>query len=175
MKRRLVLPALFVFALSGCGLFTHNPASGSSSSADPLPAGFDFSMKRHTLDDPPPSEQDALTIHFFEGKLYISDKRDGNTEAYDLTPSREDWQSFWKAADPISLWQWKSEVDPGEPDFVWSLDMKQQDRENVVNGNHFHRGRDGSPSQGKEGWIVFTTALQRLIRHEIPILQESMQ
>ncbi len=175
MKRRLALPALLTFALSGCGLFTHNPTGGSSSSADPLPAAFDFSLKRYTLDNPPPGEQDALTVHYFQGKLYVSDQRDGNTEAYDLTPSPAEWQSFWKSADSISLWQWKSAVEPGEPDFVWSLDMKQQDRENVIDGNHFHRGRDGSPSGSKEGWVVFAKALQGLIRHEIPILQESVQ
>ena len=175
MTRRLALPSLLAFALSGCGVFSHKPAQASSPDASQLPAAFDFSIKRNNGDDPAPSEKDALTVHYFEGKLYISDQRDGNTDTYQVTPSPEAWQSFWTSADSISLWQWKSEVEPGEPDFVWSFDMKHQDRENVVNDNDFYRGRDGRPAQVKDGWIIFATALQRLIQREIPALQESMQ
>lgn len=119
-RTRLLLLPLLTLALASCTAHKQAlPQDSAPLGATPdyggsdLPGTLDFSIKNAT--------DDALVVHYFYGKLYVTDTREGKTVAYKVTPSAAEWESFWKAMDSVALWEWSSSVDPGEPDF-WSLE-----------------------------------------------------
>lgn len=132
----------------------------------PLPGELEFNIKH--------GREDSLIVHYFWGKLFVAEEVGSRTRAFNLEPSAQDWAEFWRSVQSVDIWNWGNGVDPGQSDY-WLLRLKLGYHEISIDGTHFDRGLNGELSPKKEGWIVLTAAVQRLMHHDSVILRKSLQ
>lgn len=148
---------LTAVALASCSAPSAIRSSGDFSpdyGSRDTPSSFDFNVKN--------GNGDTLVIRYFYGKLFVNEKIQSATKAFDLEPTPEDWSAFRQSMDSIEIWEWNSGVDPGEPNF-WTLNLHIDGHDLDINGTHFNRN----------GWNTFASAVEKLIRHKSPLIEAS--
>jgi len=164
MRYTLTIPLPLVAFSIVCCSSTSNPRIFADYAPDysaDLPTKLDFSIKN--------GAGDTLILHYFFGKVFVTERIAGDSRSFEITPSNQDWSSFWTAMDGVNIWEWNSSVDPEEPVF-WTFEGSHGTREVQMSGTHFNRGVNGGLSNGREGWNIFAQALEKLISHDSKLL-----
>ena len=132
---------------SPAGDFSPEAAEGD------LPLKLDFNLKN--------GRGDNLLIHYFYGKVFVTEQVGPRTSTYNLVPTAQDWSEFWRTVDGEHIWEWGNSVDPNEPNH-WSLDLARGVQSVSVEGAYEEHGIPAPPG----AWKALVAALQRLIHHE---------
>lgn len=148
---------LIVVAICSCSAPSTGRLSGDFSpdnrSGD-SPSSFDFNIKN--------GSGDTLILRYFFGKLFVMEKFQSVTKAFDLQPTAEEWTAFRRSVESVGIWEWSGGVDPGQPDF-WSLNIYLDGHDLDINGTYFDR----------KGWNTFASSIETLIRRKSPIMEAS--
>jgi hypothetical protein len=134
------------------------------------PSAFTFTVT--------PAFNPATIVDLAGGNLVVSNTLGGELVAesrFQVTPSKEHWEAFWKAVDFLDVWHWRPQYDTRELGVGvrdgkgWKLQMQQLDHYVATGGANAYPSFSSidRPSLDEERFGLFLFALGELLSHKM--------